>query len=38
MKALTQSEFIEKANLKHSFKFDYSKFIYVNKKNISAII
>lgn len=32
MKKLTQDEFIEKCNLKHNHKYDYSNTIYTNKR------
>lgn len=37
-KKTTKEEFIEKANKKHNFKFDYSKAIYIDRNNKIIII
>jgi len=38
MKKLTTEEFINKANVKHNFKYDYSQSIYTNAKSKIKII
>lgn len=38
MKKLTQGEFIERCNQVHNFKYDYSKTIYVNRREKIIII
>ena len=38
LKRLTTEEFIEKANLKHNFKYDYSKTNYINSNTKVIII
>lgn len=38
MKKMTQEQYIEKANIKHNFSYDYSKFEYVNRRTKSIII